>query len=464
MLTDTIIQSIIPAARPIKKADGGGLNICVLPNGRREWRLSYRFDYKQKSITGGDYPLMSIDRARVWREEMKAALSAGNDPADIKRQLKYEDQAERTTFRQLAHEWMIAKRPGWSDRYAGVIERRLEADIFPTIGKLSVRSILPRDMLNALKTIEDRGAFEMAHRVRAYCSEIFRFGIPDGRVLTDPCRDLGTVMRKRAAVTHRSKIPIKELPRFYAALNADTGSRLSHLALRWTILTMVRTTETRHAQWSEFEGLGGPEPLWRIPADRMKMRVEHLVPLPPQAVALLREIKELNVYGKYGNERFGQFLFPVIGNQGDTISSNRMLLLLQRLGVGDKATVHGFRSIASTVLNETGLFNADWIELQLAHVPGGVRAVYNAARYLSHRRQMLEWWADYLDKAEQASAAIAIEKATPAKPAVGALEWFQSSWSALGACIQRRILDRRQATALAPIFSGAGNVPRWMSR
>jgi len=117
---------------------------------------------------------------------------------------------------------------------------------------------------------------------------------------------------------------------------------------------MVRTTETRHAQWSEFEGLGGPEPLWRIPAERMKMRVEHLVPLPPQAVALLREIKELNVYGKYGNERFGQYLFPVIGNQGDTISSNRMLVLLQRLGVGDKATVHGFRSIASTVLKRDG--------------------------------------------------------------------------------------------------------------
>lgn len=428
MLTDTLIQSLLPADRIIKKADGGGLNICVLPNGRREWRLSYRFDRKQKSVTGGDYPLMSIDRARVWREEMKAVLANGNDPANIKRQQRYEDQAERTTFRQLAQEWMMAKRPGWSDRYAGVIERRLEADIFPTIGKLSVRSILPRDMLIALKTIEDRGATEMAHRVRAYCSEIFRFGIPDGRVKSDPCRDLGTVMRKRAAVNHRSKVPIKELPRFYAALNADTGSKLSHLALRWTILTMVRTTETRHAQWSEFEGLGGPEPLWRIPAERMKMRVEHLVPLPPQAVTLLREIKELNVYGKYGNERFGQYLFPVIGNQGDTISQNRMLTLLQRLGVGDKATVHGFRSIASTVLNETGMFKADWIELQLAHVPGGVRAVYNAARYLPHRRRMLEWWADYLEKAERASEAIAIEKATPVRPAVGTLEWFQSSW------------------------------------
>lgn len=277
MLTDNLIQSILPADRIIKKADG--LNICVLPNGRREWRLSYRFDHKQKSITGGAYPLMSIDRARVWREEMKAALSTGHDPAQIKRQQRHEDRSARTTCRQLAQQWMIAKRPGWSDRYAGVIERRLEADIFSTIGKLSVRSILPRDMLNALKAIEDRGAMEMAHRVRAYCSEIFRFGIPDGRVKSDPCRDLGTVMRKRAAVSHRSKVPIKELPRFYAALNADTGPRLSH---------------------------------------------------------------------------------------------------------------------------ESGLFNADWIELQLAHVPGGVRAVYNAARYLPHRRKMLEWWADYLDKAEQA--------------------------------------------------------------
>jgi hypothetical protein len=182
----------------------------VLPSGRREWRLSYRFEHKQKSITGGDYPAMSIDRARVWREEMKAVLSAGNYPADIKRQKKHEYQAERTTFRQLAQEWMIAKRLGWSDRYAGVIERRLEADIFPTIDKLSVRSILPRDMLDALKTIEDRGAIEMAHRVRAYCSEIFRFGIADGRVLTDPCRDLGTVnWPNSCAALSSNQLPIR---------------------------------------------------------------------------------------------------------------------------------------------------------------------------------------------------------------------------------------------------------------
>ncbi|UXC93015.1 MULTISPECIES: phage integrase central domain-containing protein [Sphingobium] len=428
MLTNSLIQSILPSERPVKKADGGGLHICVLPNGKAQWRLSYRFDYRQKTLKGGTYPEVSIDRARVWREEMKALLAEGKDPAHIRLLQKYEIKAENTTFQQLAEEWLAVKREGWSARYAGVIERRLEADIFPVIGKKKVRAVIPQMMLEALQTIQDRGALEMAHRVRGYCSEIFRYGIPSGRVMSDPCSDLGSVMRKRARVKHRSKVPITELPRFFAALNADTGSRLSHLALRWTILTMVRTQETRHAQWSEFEGLGGPKPLWRTPAARMKMQLEHLVPLPPQAVELLRELKELNVYGKFGNERFGQYLFPVIGNTDDTISSSRMLVLLRRLGVGDKATVHGFRSVASTILNESGRFNADWIEMQLAHVPQGVRSVYNAALYLDPRRKMMKWWADYLDDAERASKAIVIEEVAPKKKPAEALGWFQSSW------------------------------------
>jgi len=203
-------------------------------------------------------------------------------------------------------------------------------------------------------------------------------------------------------------VAIKDLPTFLVKLNADGGERLTHLALRWTILTMVRTQETRFAEWSEIEGLNTSEPLWRIPPERMKMRSEHLVPLPPQAVALLEEIDQANIYRSAGNMTFGRFLFPVVGSKTLTISENRMLDVMYRMGLRGKATVHGFRGLASTVLNESGLFEPDWIEHQLAHTPRGVRAAYNSARYLNHRRRMMCWWADYLDAAENRGKAAVI--------------------------------------------------------
>ena len=182
----------------------------------------------------------------------------------------------------------------------------------------------------------------------------------------------------------------------------DQGEAMSHLALRWTIHTMVRTQETRFAEWSELEGLDSNEPLWRIPADRMKMRTEHLVPLSPQAVMLLRQIHAANPYRRSGNDGLGRFLFPVASSRTGTISENRMLDIMYRIGLRGKATVHGFRGLASTVLNESGLFSPDWIELQLAHVQRGVRAAYNSARYLAQRREMMNWWSSYLEQAELA--------------------------------------------------------------
>jgi integrase len=264
-------------------------------------------------------------------------------------------------------------------------------------------------ILDAVRRIEARGAVEMAHRVKNHVSEIFKFAIPDGRCESDPCRDLSPAMAKPRAVQHRSRISAQELPEFFKKLNADGGARISHLALRWTMLTMVRTQETRFAEWDEFEDLDGPEPLWRIPAERMKMRSEHLVPLPPQALPLLREIYELNVHRKAGNLTFGRYLFPVIGARHQVISENRMLDIMYRIGLRGKATVHGFRGLASTVLNETGQFDGDWIEHQLAHQPRGVRAAYNAARYLKHRRVMMNWWANYLEAAEKGSLKDTIE-------------------------------------------------------
>jgi integrase len=266
---------------------------------------------------------------------------------------------------------------------------------------VAITEIDPPMLLTALRKIEARGSIEMAHRVRNYCSEVFRFAIAMEKCRSDPSRDIGPAMKKAPPIKHRAKVEAKDLPSFFARLNQDEGERMSHLALRWTIHTMGRTQETRFAEWSEFEGLDTDEPLWRIPAQRMKMRTEHLVPLSPQAVALLCEIEEINAFRQAGNERLGRFLFPVASSKTGTISENRMLDIMYRVGLRGKATVHGFRGLASTVLNESGQFEPDWIEMQLAHIQRGVRAAYNSARYLNQRREMMRWWSGYLDEAEQ---------------------------------------------------------------
>lgn len=404
MLTNIAIKALKPASKPYKKSDGGGLFLLVQPNGSKAWRFGYRFDGKQKLLSGGPYPETTLLAARSWREMMKHQLALGLDPSQERKNAKAKAAGKPVellnTFEHVARDWLETRTLSWTPRYAALVSGRLEADIFPFIGKLDIGTITPRQMLEAVRKIESRGAIEMAHRVKNHCSEIFRYAIPDGRCESDPCRDLTPAMARAKPVKHHPKVAAKDLPVFFVKLNADGAERMSHLALRWTILTMVRTQETRFAEWDEFENLDGPEPLWRISSDRMKMRSEHLVPLPRQALALLDEIQEINVYRKAGNYRLGRYLFPVAHSKSRVISDNRMLDIMYRLGLRGKATVHGFRGLASTVLNESGLFEPDWIENQLAHQPRGVRAAYNSARYLAHRRPMMQWWADYLDKAE----------------------------------------------------------------
>ncbi|MBK6411700.1 integrase arm-type DNA-binding domain-containing protein [Sphingopyxis sp.] len=404
MLTNIAIKALKPASKPYKKSDGGGLFILVQPNGGKSWRFAYRFEGKQKLLSGGPFPQTTLLAARSWRDMMKHQLALGMDPSQERKKAKTKATdttvESNNTFEHVAREWLETRTLAWTPRYAALVSGRLEADIFPVVGHLDISTITPRLMLEAVRKIEARGAIEMAHRVKNHCSEIFRYAIPDGRCESDPCRDLTPAMTKARPVKHHPKVAAKDLPAFFMKLNADGAERMSHLALRWTILTMVRTQETRFAEWDEFENLDGTEPLWRISADRMKMRSEHLVPLPRQALVLLEEIREINVYRKAGNYWLGRYLFPVAHSKSRVISDNRMLDIMYRLGLRGKATVHGFRGLASTVLNESGLFEPDWIENQLAHQPRGVRAAYNSARYLAHRRPMMQWWADYLDEAE----------------------------------------------------------------
>lgn len=407
MLTDITARALKPEKAAYKKSDSKGLFLTVHPTGKKTWGLAFRIEGKQKFLSGGAFPEVSLRQARDWRDAIKAQLTLGMAPTATPQCLQPEPETADTlkpteTFEQVAREWFSARRVNWVPKYAALVIGRLESDIFPVLGSQAINTITPRQMLGAIRSIQDRGAVEMAHRVKNHCSEIFRYAIPDGRCESDPCRDLAPGMAKPAPTKHRSKVPAKDLPAFYIKLNADGGDRLSHVALRWTMITMVRTQETRFAEWSEFEGLDTANPLWRIPAHRMKMGLEHLVPLAPQAIRLLKEISALNVYRTAGVESLGRYLFPMAGARSSVISENRMLDIMYRIGLRGKATVHGFRGLASTVLNESGRFKADWIERQLAHVPGGVRAAYNSAEYLTHRRRMMNWWADYLDAAEKA--------------------------------------------------------------
>ena len=264
--------------------------------------------------------------------------------------------ANANTFEAIAREWHEHQRPGWSAKTAAYTLSRLEADIFPSLGARPIADIEAPELLETIRGIEARGALEIAKRTLAVCGQIFRYAIVTGRTARDPAGDLRGALKARPRQQHHKAMPREALPTFLKQLANYDGEQRTALALRLAVLTFVRTTELREAQWREFEQLEGPSPLWRIPAERMKMGNEHLVPLAPQTVALLRELRPLA-----GNS---EHLFPGKGAER-VMSNNTMLYALYRMGYHGRATVHGFRGMASTLLNEMG-FNPDWIE---RHVP-----------------------------------------------------------------------------------------------
>ncbi|MBX9898008.1 MAG: integrase arm-type DNA-binding domain-containing protein [Qipengyuania sp.] len=419
MLTDTAIRSLKSETKPYKKGDGGGLHLLVTPGGAKLWRWAYRFDGKQKTLAGGTYPATGLAAAREWRNDSKALVERGRDPGEVKKAAKREARsASANTFESIAREWLASIRPHWSDRYAALVLGRFENDVFPKIGKLPIASVDGPALRAMLKTVEDRGAVEFAHRIRAHCGNVFRFAIAGGRARHDPSVAMADAQPRPKPVVHRPRVGIHGMPDFFARFARDEGHELTHLALRWTILTIVRTQETRFALKDEIQGLSGPAPQWRISAERMKMRNEHVVPLSRQAAALLPRIFELSPDSNY--------LFPMPGTKKGVISENRMLDCMYRMGYRGKATVHGFRGLASTVLNEqtriddrgeiVRMWDSDWVERQLAHVEQDeVRGAYNAAEWIGPRRRMLQWWADWLEEQERAASRLA--GATMVEPA-----------------------------------------------
>jgi integrase len=295
--------------------------------------------------------------------------------------------APQETFESVANEWFALNKVRWVETYRCRLRSRLDEDLLTELGGFFIDEIEPLTVLSTMRAIEQRGAIESAKRILNMASSIFRYGVATGRCLRDPTSDIKGALRPPLPPKRRTALPAKEIPAFMRALTVYDGGEITKLGLRILVLTFVRTGELRFAKWSEFENLEGREPLWRIPAERMKLRRPHLVPLARQTVSALGALRKLT--GR------GQLLFPAPTKLG-VISENTLLIALYRMGYHNRATVHGFRATASTVLNEAQ-FNRDWIEIQLAHCDGSIRGVYNFAEWLPGRRAMMCWWAEYLD-------------------------------------------------------------------
>lgn len=383
-LTDTAIRNAKAKKKPYKLFDGDGLFLLVKPNGKRLWRLKYRVDGREKLLSFGIYPEVPLKLARKQCEDARRLIAESGDPS-AKR--KAERAARADTFEAITREWLDMKRKSLAERTHDKRLNRFEAFVFPYLGKRPIATVTAPDLLTVLKRVEARGKNETAHRLRSESSAVFRYAIVTGRAERDPAADLRgalapVVVRNHPAITEPAKIG--ELLR---AIHGYSGQPSTEYALKLLPLTFVRPGELRAAEWPEFD-LDGAE--WRIPGARMKMREQHIVPLSTQAVGLLRELHPITSSGRY--------LFPSLRTAERPISNNTLNAALRRLGyTGDEMVSHGFRSMASTCLNEQG-WHPDLIELQLAHAERNeVRSAYNRAQRLDERRKMMQAWGDYLD-------------------------------------------------------------------
>lgn len=387
-LTDTAVRNAKPRDKPLRLADEKGMYLEVAPIGSKYWRLKYRFAGKEKRLALGVYPEVTLAQAREKRDAARKLLASGVDPSDARKaqNISKAENAENS-FEAVAREWFAKFEPIWVTSHSEKIIRRLERDIFPWVGGRPVAEVTGPILLTALRRIENRGAIETAHRALQNCGQIFRYAIATGRAERDPSPDLRGALSPARETHHASITDPNAVGDLLRAMDGYQGSLVTRCALRLAALVFVRPGELRKAEWSEFN-LDGAE--WRIPAERMKMREAHIVPLSTQAVATLRELHALT-----GSRRY---VFPGARTNGRPMSENTVNAALRRIGyTNDQMTGHGFRSMASTILNEQG-WSRDAIERQLAHGErNNVRAAYNFAEYLPERRKMMQAWANYLD-------------------------------------------------------------------
>jgi len=393
-LTDTAIRSAKPQAKPFKLFDGGGLHLIVTPTGGRWWRWKYRFGGKAKGLSFGVYPDVSLKSAREKRDAARKQVAAGVDPGAARKAEKLA-KAGAESFEAIAREWHAKFSPGWAASHGDRILRRLENDIFPWLGKRPIAEIKAPELLAVLRRIESRGALETTHRAMQNCGQVFRYAVATGRTERDPTGDLRGALPPPKEKHHASIIEPKRVAELLRAIDSYQGFFATKCALQLAPLVFVRPGELRKAEWPEIDLDKGE---WRIPAERMKMREQHIVPLSRQAVEILRELEPLTNRSMPSRPNALCYVFPSARTRERPMSENAILAALRRMGyTKEEMTGHGFRSMASTLLHEQG-WNHQVIERQLAHAErNAVSAAYNFAEHLPERRKMMQAWADYLD-------------------------------------------------------------------
>lgn len=393
MLTNIACTNAKPKNKAYKLFDSGGLFLRIAPSGSKLWRLKYYYLGKERLFSIGAFPDVSLASAREERDRIKKLAQQGIDPAIAKKEEKEKAvTASQQTFEAIAREWHDLKKNGWAERYGKEIIHRLENDVFPEIGHLPIASITPPQLLDMVRKIEKRGAHELALRAIRKCGEIFRYAIVTARAESDPSRDLKGAL-KPYKKKHHNAIEAKDIPEFLRKLerNDIRSYPRSIRATRLLMLTFVRTSELIAAKSSEFD-LKAAE--WRIPASRMKMRNDHIVPLSRQAIDLIKA--QLKENGK------SEWLFPNMQHPKKHMSNNTILDLLYRLGYKGDMTGHGFRALAMSTIKEKLGYRHEVVDRQLAHAPkSDVDAAYDRASFLPERKKMMQEWADYLDSVAQ---------------------------------------------------------------
>lgn len=389
MLTDTRVKTAKPQDKIFKLTDERGLHLSVYPNGSKLWQMRYRFEGKQKTASLGKYPQVSLAEAREKRDQMRKQVANEIDPVEAKRVTKLVKKfAQENSFEAVARDWYASWAAARSPRHAEYVLRRLEADVFPAIGKRPVSEIKAPELVAMMKAIEKRGALDIAKRAFQTTGQVFRYAIAHALADRNPTADVkpSDVLASRRKENY-ARVDAKELPNLLRKIEGYQGTPVTRLAIKLLALTFVRTGELIGAKWEELD-LESAE--WRIPAERMKMRTPHIVPLSKQAIQILQVL-----HGVTGHSKF---LFPGERDHSKPISNNTILKALERMGYKGRMTGHGFRGLASTILHEKD-FEHQHIELQLAHQErNSVSASYNHATYLTQRTKMMQWWADYLDQ------------------------------------------------------------------
>ncbi len=391
MLSDAKIRKVEALAKPYKLTDAGGLYLLVTPSGGRLWNLKYRFAGKERKLSIGQYPVVTLAMARERALEAKRLLSDGIDPGAAKKAAKAPEPVP-TRFVDVFEQWFAWRRPAWTGGTADAVYSSIQAHALPRLGALAVADVRPADVLAVCKFVDEAGAGETAARIFQRIRGIYRYAVTHGILLAsdDPTYGLrpSEFLKPRRA-KHRASLHVDDLPGFFLALSGYRGYPVIALGLRLLMLTAVRPGELRGARWPEFDL---DNAFWRVPAVRMKMKEEHLVPLSSQALAIILSLRE---YGLSSD-----FLLPSPFYPNKPISDMAFNSSLARMGYKGIATAHGFRSLFSTQANENN-WHPDIIELQLAHAERNqVRAAYNRAQRIPDRVKLMQWWGDYLDSVE----------------------------------------------------------------